>query len=400
MIPSWLTRRAGLTALLALAGVLATTLDLSGRAKIVGVTVVGLIAVISVLQEQRDRHAAAQTEAARARLDVQVTLVPDSIGRSSAPDAFIAAWMESERAACLGSVPSKGAPASRGFRDLDEILDDEAEENGEVKGLTLGEMEHLETRVEVGELLSEEEQARYKDAKNRMRLAGFSAALAASSKIGSFGSALSSPDVRSEGQYRAEVDAYLADGAEMLRAAVRWMEIEAKTARTQVRVHNPTDRNYSAVEVEIYIPGEVTGVDPDEIADLPDPQARPRPFGSRRMHDYGLKLGTLGMPYFPASPHFRHGPSIDNSGSARIRYPAFDLRPRETVLLDPVHLITEVDAGMGLSSTWTATATNADGQAGGNLNVSVRESSLDAEAVLTTWLAGEGDSAGPERPSR
>jgi hypothetical protein len=104
------------------------------------------------------------------------------------PDAFIAAWVESERAACLASASSQGAPASRSFRDFDEVLDDEAEKNGEVKGLTLGEIEHLESRAEAGEVLSEEEQAWYKAAKNRMRLASFSATLAASSEIGSFGS--------------------------------------------------------------------------------------------------------------------------------------------------------------------------------------------------------------------
>lgn len=386
MRPGWLTRTTTVLCVVAAAGIITSGLDLHGRAKVVGLAILTLAGVLGVVIDQRDKHRADQAEAARARLDVLVTLVPDGVPRAADPEAFIAAWVDDERAACLASIPSHGAaPARPAFRDLDQQDDTE----DAAPGLTLGEMETLEARVEAGETLSPKDEARFNAAKKAIRVASFSAAIAASSQIDKITAAFTKADDRTEEQYRAEVDAHLRDGAEMLRAAVRWMEIEVKTARTQVQVLNGTDRNYMSVEVEIYIPGEVRGFDPEEVPELPDLMDRPRPFGSRT----GISLGYgpgFSIPRY-AQPTFRRGPSIDNGGSVRVRYPEFNLRPGETFLLDSIHLITDVPAGTVITGTWTATATNADGRATGEIAITVIESPLDVEATLTTWLAGDPD---------
>jgi hypothetical protein len=270
------------------------------------------------------------------------------------------------------------------------VLDlDELQRGGGADGLTLDEMESIEARLEAGETVSESERRGYGAAKSSVGAAF--AALAATQNLGAM-AAFSSPEDRTEQQYRDEVDAYLDVGEALLQAAARWHEIDAGTARVQVEVTNATDRNYTSVEVEIYFPGDVRAVDPDELPDLPDAPARPRAFGSRKPTGFGLGFGSeLFMPS-PVVPRFRSGPVIDNGGSVRVTFPPVDLRPGDTVRLDPVHLVVPAEAGSALAGTWTATATNADGRASGELAVDVAETTVDVDSVLTGWLDGDGDS--------
>jgi hypothetical protein len=349
VIPSWLTRRTGLTALLGVGAVLATSLDVSGGWKAVSITVLALIAVITVVIDQRDKHDADQAEAARSRLDVQVTLVPSSVQPVADPEDFIAAWETAELRACLRSVQPK--PEVSPGTNLSAL-------GGQVAGL----------------------QAVMAAAEQHARLAN-----------GMLNS-MSEPEDRTEDEYRKEVGAYIERATDRMREYVLWREIESRSATFRVAIHNATDRNYAAVEVEVYVPGDVHGFDPDDIDEVRGniPQ-RPRAFGTRKPRNLGFGYGSV-MPSFPySSGPIRLGPRIDNSGSMRVTFPPVDLRPGEWLLLDPIHISTISAPGEVLRGTWEATATNADGRATGDLVLTVAESALDVDAVLATWLAGEAD---------
>lgn len=58
-----------------------------------------------------------------------------------------------------------------------------------------------------------------------------------------------------------------------------------------------TDRNDNAFEVEIDIPGDVPGVDLDEVPDLPETARRPRAFG---LAQHEGTAGLAGRPFVEA----------------------------------------------------------------------------------------------------
>ena len=64
--------------------------------------------------------------------------------------------------------------------------------------------------------------------------------------------------------------------------------------RLQVEMVTITDRNDNAVEVEIDIPGDVPGVDPDEVPDLPEAARRPRAVG---LAQHEGTAGLTGRPF-------------------------------------------------------------------------------------------------------
>lgn len=381
--PSWLTRRTVLTAGLAAVGVVATSVDLSGGWKAVSIVVLAVLAVIAVVVEHVEKARVDEVQAARTRLDVQVSLVPGVVERAGDVSAFVDLWVAAEREVCLASVQPR-LPAGS-VLDLAELQDD-----GGAGGLTLDEMESIEARLAAGDSVSDSERRGYAAAKSALSGTAIAAAMAASKNLGVLGGAFSSPEHRTEEQYREEVDAYLDDVASLLRAVARWHEIDAGTSRVHVAVTNATARNYTSVEVEIYIPGDVRAVDPEGLPDLPDAPARPRAFGSRKPTGFGLAYGSeLFMRGAVVPPRLRSGPVIDNGGSVRVTFPPVDLRPGDTVSLDPVHLVVPGAAASAIAGTWTATATNADGRASGSLACVVAEPTLETESVLTAWLDGE-----------
>jgi len=384
--PAWLTPRTALTAALAAVGSVASGLELSGVWKAAPIAVLALLAVASVVQEHQEKSRAEDAESARSRLDVQVNLVPGVVQRSADVMAFVERWTAEEREECLASVEANSKPAARPMLDLDTL----EPPDGEGASLTLDEMEDLEARIAAGENLSDDEQRRYNAAKRAMKLAGFTAALAARKSTAGFLNAFSLPEDRTPDQYRQEVERHLTDIGEMLSAISRWHEIDQGLAAVQVEIANRTERNYMSVEVEIYLPDDVKGINPDEVPELPDAPARPRAFGTGKPTGLGLGLFPLMLPtYAPA--RVRYGPIIDNSGSVRVTHRPIDLRPGEAVRLDVIHLITTAPAGTVLTGTWVATATNADGRATGDLSVTIRDSTLYVDAVLSGWLAGDGD---------
>jgi hypothetical protein len=343
----WLSPRTGVAAVLVSVPIVATSLDLSGGWKALSIGSVVAAACAGVALEQHQQRLQEDAEAARSRLDIEVALVPATVCRVADVEAFVKSWEADERRACLRSVQPKPKPgANAGLSAL----------GGQVDG-----MQALIASMD-----------------------------AQSKALSGVFDATSLPEDRTEEQYRSEVERYLERLAKRMREQVLREEVRTALSTVRVEIRNATDRNYVAVEVEAYIPGDVHGVDPRRVSRAAGPPSRPRAFGTGRPHkafDYGYGLALPSHPVIPGPVIQR--PSIDNGGSVRITYPAFDLRPRETVTLDPIHLITSAASGEVLRGTWTATATNADGQALGDLAVTVRDSTLDAEAVMTTWLAGD-----------
>lgn len=193
------------------------------------------------------------------------------------------------------------------------------------------------------------------------------------------------PENRMQDQYREEVQRYLSDYREYLSEKLRRRYIES-AGLLRVNLHNPTDRTFEDVLAEVYLPGEVEALDPSDEPEVQDyAPERPREFGTSQP----LALFT---PQLYAPSHMaamlgrgaasRHGPVIDNSGSARIRYQPILLRPHATVPLDDVVLFVRERPGSVITGTWQATATNAQGRAEGTLEVRVAHTPLAVDELL------------------
>jgi hypothetical protein len=86
----------------------------------------------------------------------------------------------------------------------------------------------------------------------------------------------------------------------------------------------------------------------------------------------------------------RPRPRIDNTGSARIRFPGVDLRPDETIRLDAFYLLGEATATKALTGSWTATSKSVSGVVRGTIELPVA-SPLTARAVFELPLADDED---------
>jgi hypothetical protein len=148
--------------------------------------------------------------------------------------------------------------------------------------------------------------------------------------------------------------------------------------------------NAESVQVEVRLPGPVEAVDPDvERQPSENLPSRPKPFGKRTM-SWEISGGPSLLGFTPPHvgfPGLSAGPDIDNTGSTHVTFPPFTLRPRSQVTLDPVHLVIRAEPGAVIDGTWTATATNAEGRAGGTLRVHVA-SAPDVVELLRGELGG------------
>lgn len=66
-----------------------------------------------------------------------------------------------------------------------------------------------------------------------------------------------------------------------------------------------------------------------------------------------------------------------DTGSVGIEYDEFELRPDETIPLDPVPLLVREDPGVALTATWDATAEGVRGRLAGEFTLTIGDSSLD-----------------------
>ena len=192
------------------------------------------------------------------------------------------------------------------------------------------------------------------------------------------------PEDRDEGDYRADVEAYLAAVHEDFPEIAR--DVGAGLLpRVRFTAVNASDRNYANLLVKVHIAGGVTAISgPRETIYrdlLPD---APRVWGSR---SFGDVMPGLRLPVNRSLDYMFPRTKIENGGSVVLTFPSGNLRPSEShVLDDEIVLIFGPSEPTPLQATWTATATNVDTQATGAFSLDVAGDSLDVGQVILKQL--------------
>lgn len=345
-----------------------------------------LVAVLALLNHFAQRQAK--------RLDISLETQPDPVVVPAFPDdgEVIGRWLMNERGECLASVAPPAPPepppntprAERGgFRAADVSDDASATLAADVSA---SETPHDTAEQDPGERLTPVQRQIAASMTNVIA----PAINAASAQFASMVVGLSQPDRRTEEEYRSQVEEYLGSSEAQLRAHLRWNFFETGRARLNLVVVNKTDRTFESVQVEVHLPGPVEAVDPQtEEQPRENLPARPKPFGERTMNwDIAAGSRLLGvMPHRVDALGLSAGPDIDNTGSAHVTFPPFTLRPKSRHVLDPVHLVIDAQPGTVIDGGWTATATNAEGQATGPLRVLVA-SAPDVVELLSGEIVG------------
>jgi hypothetical protein len=181
------------------------------------------------------------------------------------------------------------------------------------------------------------------------------------------------PEDRTPEQYDESVALHLDSLRNNMQLLARGRAVDAGIGVVELAITNHTEHNHSAVVVDLYVPGDVCAYldveqarDAAEDADIVGP---PRPWGPRRKSIPGLSKDMLNPALTFGRPNLRPRPKIDNSGSARIRFPAVDLRPEHTVALDEVHLVVLASDATAIVAEWSATSTSMSGVARGTISI-------------------------------
>ncbi|MGW1093204.1 hypothetical protein ACWD4L_45280 [Streptomyces sp. NPDC002596] len=181
-------------------------------------------------------------------------------------------------------------------------------------------------------------------------------------------------DRRSSQEFLVEVDQYLRDVKAAMEQALAH-ELCKVGAPLRLKVTNPGETFLAQVEVVLSLPDTVEAllVDGDQEVDWP---TRPATFGALRpMPISGLLPYIPRHAYVPASVRY---PEIGSEeGGTVIRYPAVDLRPNETVLLDPVALFSTREELEPFPCEWRSTATNVSGRIQRSVSIPAQALEID-----------------------
>lgn len=331
--------------------------------------VVGVFLVLFVGLTLLAQHQAKQD----ARLRITVATQPPDLAIPCYLDAenVIESAVESEKASCPASLAPMPKPRRAPVVRVGQDAAEDANERGfKVSSRGGPTVEEFLKAQEAGDKFA----AGYEQALQ---------ALTASSK-GLLGGLLR-PEDRTQDQYRAEVDRYIAAYGDYLLEQVQWNYVHGTLGLLALGVSNPTDRVFEDVRVQIYIPGQVMAMDP-ACTDRPGWPARPRSYGSappliRAEYPY-LTSGSRARLAAALQPPMQR-PTIDNSGSARVTFPPVTLRPRdEDVPLDRIVLVIQEAPGTRITGTSKATALNADGVSDGSLCLQVRNTPLPVSELV------------------
>jgi hypothetical protein len=210
-------------------------------------------------------------------------------------------------------------------------------------------------------------------------------------------SALQIPDGRSREEYEAEVEAYLQE----YRAALTHVTSEAASfvaPRLALRLSNRLDTHLEGVQVRLILPEGISALLPQFPAHgsgkvlwrhLPD---APRVYGPRDLK------GLAGSGIYPSSPWQNlvgsgRAAAVPYSGpvisGGTVVFPAKDVRVRLFEDLQPIVLVREGETAGPAALSWTATATNMDGEASGRVMIPVLPS-----RSLTQLLEETGEAEG------
>jgi hypothetical protein len=196
-------------------------------------------------------------------------------------------------------------------------------------------------------------------------------------------SMFSHPEDRNPDDYRDEVDSYLASLREQIPSVAMSRAIQ-RSEPLRLRVENLTEANFASVRLELYVPGEVFAFDPDEYLESEHLPRPPPLFGTPRpITPLAGILPRLAEPRFPMTPiPSIPGIEIENTESARLTFPTFDLRPRDAVLTDPFHLFARPGDSGDVEASWKATSKTANGMVTGNVVLRVHVDPLTLNELL------------------
>jgi Schlafen, AlbA_2 len=196
---------------------------------------------------------------------------------------------------------------------------------------------------------------------------------------------------RTPDAYRKEVDYYIGHLRDRLLYQGILRAIRRGT-QAQLVVVNNSDRNFTAVRVEAHLDGPVQAYwDEQDAADelkVQDLPGRPRPYGSPR------DLSSLIRPTFtmPRLHWPTYGGHIDNRSSAHVRFDDVDVRPYNSVHLNPFRVIAlGAPVPETLAVDWEVTAKNTDGRQTGRLLLPVGTSVVGLDDILRKSAANSTD---------
>ena len=171
-------------------------------------------------------------------------------------------------------------------------------------------------------------------------------------------------DRRSADDFGNEVATYLSKMEFVLPRLARAWAVEGHEAGVRLALINNTQHNFAAVRVEVTIDGDVWAYRNVEDA-RPELPSLPRLWNTDQSWDSLVNSTETILPDL-------YGPEIDNSAPTRIVFHDVDLRPNERVILDPIHIVTDIAlAGTTLAAKWTATSSSANGVVSGEVTVAV-----------------------------
>lgn len=186
------------------------------------------------------------------------------------------------------------------------------------------------------------------------------------------------PDTRTLQDYQAEVDGYIAKAVKALPGVLIRRTRRRGLGRIAVSVRNSTDDPIHKLRVELVIAAKgVMALSNDEVPDAKFPE-RPIMLGQARTSVLDALRGGLFAPDYSSlirTPAIRSiGPrvEIDNSNSARVTFPPFDLYAETSADLEEFYLLANVaHAGTKLLAAWSVRANNMSGVIRGTIEIEV-----------------------------
>ncbi|MFE5864182.1 hypothetical protein ACFQ77_27080 [Streptomyces virginiae] len=195
------------------------------------------------------------------------------------------------------------------------------------------------------------------------------------------------PDARTSEEFRQEVDEYLRDFDAAMQQTLIQAVGDAGTPVT-FKLTNPGEDNLTQVQVVLTLPGTVSAhitADTEEEIDWP---RQPVKFGQASLLESRL-LAAVQPPVHPRL--FLPSPEIEHRETGTVvRFVPVDLRPHETVALDPITLCSSHEGDL-FDGQWRATATNVSSRIQGPLHIPAQSLDLDLRAVLRTAFGFDED---------